>query len=225
MRYTVFAGGAWLVFWKWFYPKWKARRISPVDPTRSQIRREILASGLSMTIFVIPAGVTLYTARFGISKIYFRADQYGWTWYWLSYVALFIWHDTFFYWTHRLMHWGPIFRRVHRVHHLSKDPTPFTAFSFHPVEALMESLAVVSFTFILPVHMGATALFALFSLAFNVYGHLGIRVFRHDRGITKYLNSPESHGSHHARFLGNYSLYTNFWDHVMGTHLPPVPPK
>ena len=221
-RYTLLAGGAWLVFWKWFHPKWKSRRLAPVDPTAAQIRREILMSAVSMTIFLLPVAVILLTARSGYSKLYFKPEQYGWTWYFLSYVALFVWHDTYFYWTHRLMHWGPIYRVVHRVHHLSKHPTPFTAFSFHPLEALIEGAAISVLTFILPLHVGVTAIFTLFSLAFNVYGHLGIRVVPH-RGFWKYFNSPESHGAHHERFRGNYSLYTNFWDRVMGTELKQRP--
>lgn len=219
-RYVLFAGGAWLVFWKWFYPKWEARRISPEDPTPGQIRREIGMSAVSMTIFLLPVMIGLYTARAGYSKLYFRADEYGWTWYALSYVALFFWHDTYFYWTHRLMHWGPIYRLVHRVHHLSRHPTPFTAFSFHPLEALIEGLPVVALSFLVPLHVGATALFTLFSLAFNVYGHLGFRVWNH-RGVAKYLNSTEDHGAHHERFLGNYGLYTSLWDRAMGTRLKP----
>ncbi len=26
-------------------------------------------------------------------------------------------HDAWFYWTHRLLHWGPMYRHVHYVHH------------------------------------------------------------------------------------------------------------
>lgn len=26
-------------------------------------------------------------------------------------------HDTWFYWTHRLLHWRPIYKHVHRDHH------------------------------------------------------------------------------------------------------------
>ncbi len=26
-------------------------------------------------------------------------------------------HDAWFYWTHRLLHWGPLYRHVHYIHH------------------------------------------------------------------------------------------------------------
>jgi sterol desaturase/sphingolipid hydroxylase (fatty acid hydroxylase superfamily) len=220
-RYTLFAGGAWLVFWKWFYPKYRARRIADRDPEPGQIRREILLSAVSMTIFLLPVAILILSARTGISKAYFHAGDRGWAWYVASYFALFAWHDTYFYWTHRAMHWKPLYRLVHHTHHLSRHPTPFTAFAFHPLEAVIESLALVSFAFVFPVHVGVLAIFTLFSLAFNVYGHLGIRVLSHEGKISRYFNGPETHGAHHERFTGNFSLYTNVWDRAMGTLLKP----
>ncbi len=26
-------------------------------------------------------------------------------------------HDAWFYWTHRLLHWGPLYKHVHYIHH------------------------------------------------------------------------------------------------------------
>lgn len=26
-------------------------------------------------------------------------------------------HDAWFYWTHRMLHWGPLYRHVHYIHH------------------------------------------------------------------------------------------------------------
>ena len=32
-------------------------------------------------------------------------------------VALDYLHDAWFYWTHRLLHWQPLYRSVHHIHH------------------------------------------------------------------------------------------------------------
>lgn len=32
-------------------------------------------------------------------------------------VALDYLHDAWFYWTHRLLHWKPLYRHVHYIHH------------------------------------------------------------------------------------------------------------
>ena len=31
--------------------------------------------------------------------------------------ALDVLHDAWFYWTHRLLHWRPLYRHVHYIHH------------------------------------------------------------------------------------------------------------
>ena len=35
----------------------------------------------------------------------------------LTVVALDYLHDAWFYWTHRLLHWKPLYRHVHHLHH------------------------------------------------------------------------------------------------------------
>lgn len=68
-------------------------------------------------------------------------------------VALDYLHDTWFYWSHRLLHWGPLFRSVHYVHHKSTVPTAFTGYSFHIVEALIVFANEILVCFLIPIHM------------------------------------------------------------------------
>ena len=35
----------------------------------------------------------------------------------LTVVALDVLHDAWFYWTHRLLHWRPLYVHVHAIHH------------------------------------------------------------------------------------------------------------
>jgi sterol desaturase/sphingolipid hydroxylase (fatty acid hydroxylase superfamily) len=216
-RYFFIAGGAWLVFWKWFYPKLRERSLYPETPARRHRKREILYSVLTTIIFLGPVALVIGTRDMGISKVYSHISDYGWGWALMSYFVLYAWHDTYFYWVHRFMHWKPIYRRVHHVHHLSREPTPFTAFSFHPLEAILESLPIALAALVLPFHVGTLAIFSLFSVVMNVYGHLGIEIFDHKKAPWTFVNSPRYHTWHHQQYLGNYSLYTNFWDRLMGT--------
>ena len=57
-------------------------------------------------------------------------------WY---YCAHWLMHRRAFYWMHRFMHLPGIFKAVHKVHHLSHNPSPWAAFSFHPLEAIIEA--------------------------------------------------------------------------------------
>lgn len=217
LRYFALAGGAWLVFWKWLYPKWKAHSLYTSPPDRRHRRREISYSLLTTFIFLGPVALVLTTSDSGLSQVYSDLSDQGWWWYVMSYPILFFWHETYFYWVHRFMHWKPIYKRVHHIHHLSTEPTPFAAFSFHPLEAILESGAIVIIAFILPLHLSTLILFTFFSLVMNVYGHLGIEIWKHDGRISRYINSPRYHAWHHKHYRGNYSLYLNFWDRWMRT--------
>ena len=46
-------------------------------------------------------------------------------------------HEVHFFFIHRLIHWGPLYRWVHSVHHNSINPSPWSSLSMHPVEGLL----------------------------------------------------------------------------------------
>lgn len=47
------------------------------------------------------------------------------------------WHDAHFYLVHRLIHWPPLYRMVHSIHHRNVNPGPWSGLSMHPVEHLL----------------------------------------------------------------------------------------
>jgi Delta7-sterol 5-desaturase len=56
---------------------------------------------------------------------------------------------------------------------------------------------------------------------FNVVGHMGYEY--NARWFMKtplrlILNTPTNHVMHHEKMRGNYGLYFNFWDRLMGTN-------
>jgi len=135
-------------------------------------------------------------------------------------VWMLILHDTYFYWMHRFMHLKPVYRHVHLVHHRSTNPSPWTAYAFHPLEAVLEASIILVIAFTLPVHILAVILFFIFQIAYNVYGHLGFEIYPkgfHKTWFGRWVNTSVSHNQHHSRFSGNYGLYFLFWDRVMGT--------
>jgi sterol desaturase/sphingolipid hydroxylase (fatty acid hydroxylase superfamily) len=140
-----------------------------------------------------------------------------------SIVALILVHDTYFYWAHRTMHHKKIYRFVHRVHHDSTNPTPFAAFSFHPLEAIIEVGILPILVFILPLHPIAILVWLLFMTFMNVLGHLGFEIFPSGfttNPLTKLSNTSVHHNMHHKYVNYNFGLYFNFWDKWMGTNHP-----
>ena len=48
-----------------------------------------------------------------------------------------LWLSFHFYWIHRLLHWRPLYRMAHSLHHRNIDTGPWTGISMHPLEHLL----------------------------------------------------------------------------------------
>lgn len=227
LRYTVFAGLAWLLFWVWQRgrDRWRHRRLArrepPPDQLSAQVRREIRYSILTVLIFGAVGALILVARQHGYTRLYFDVGEYGWPYLLFSTAAAILLHDTWFYWTHRLMHHPRLYHRVHRVHHLSHDPTPWAAFAFHPLEAIVEAGIFPLLVFTLPLHPLAIFGFMTWMMFFNVMGHLGHELypagFLRTR-LGRLNNTTTHHHLHHQLVRANYGLYFNWWDRLMGTN-------
>jgi sterol desaturase/sphingolipid hydroxylase (fatty acid hydroxylase superfamily) len=138
-RYLVFAGLAFLLFYRFGHTFFRHLKIQNRTAEQRHMLAEILHSGYSALIFGL-IGVGLYFMRTaGYTEIYTDWNAYG-AWYIpISFLLLLVLHDTYFYWVHRLMHHPRLFNRLHRVHHQSFNPTPWASLSFHPLEAIHPS--------------------------------------------------------------------------------------
>ena len=161
-RYIVISGGFFLVFYVFFRSRWSAEKIQPSYANKNYYLREFAYSILTLLIFVGVALFVFYSPLREYNKLYRSIDEYGWGYWWFSVIAMILLHDTYFYWTHRAMHHPKIYRHVHLVHHLSQNPSPWAAFAFHPLEAVVEAGIVVIIAFLFPFHLSALLTLLLF---------------------------------------------------------------
>ena len=214
IRYLVLAGIAFAVW----YSGGERRKLQPAMPRGGQIRREIAYSIAAVLIFGVFNGAIF---GYGIgTQLYWDIGRYGWTYFWLSIPLMVLLHDAYFYWTHRLLHARALFRVAHGVHHLSRNPTPWTSYAFHPYESIVEALGVVLIMMIMPSHPMAILIFQTYSTVINVYGHLGYELYPRDwpqHWLGRWLNTSVAHNAHHDKARHNYGFYFLFWDRWMGT--------
>jgi sterol desaturase/sphingolipid hydroxylase (fatty acid hydroxylase superfamily) len=221
VRYLAFAGLAFAAWYGGRDPR--PGKLQGSMPGLPQLAREIAWSVAAVAIFGL---VNAVLAGYGIlahSRFYTDIAQYGWAWFWLSIPLMILVHDAYFYWTHRLMHTRALFRTFHAVHHLSINPTPFTAYSFHPAESVVQALGVVLIIFIMPSHPLALILFQTISTAINVYGHLGYEIYPHGfsrHWLGRWINTSTAHNLHHKTARHNYGFYFLLWDRLLGTLEP-----
>jgi sterol desaturase/sphingolipid hydroxylase (fatty acid hydroxylase superfamily) len=187
---------------------------------RLNVKRELSYSLVTVLVFSALYALIVGSGLIAHSQVYFDIHQYPIWWFGLSIVVLLLLHDAFFYWSHRFMHLTSVFRMVHQVHHRSIYPTAFTAYSFHPTEAVVEAVIVAVLVFILPVHPLAFFIFQSISTAYNVYGHCGREFYPRAMGshwLGRWVNTSTAHAMHHTRGRYNYGLYLTLWDRIMNT--------
>ena len=186
-----------------------------------QIRREIGWSLASAAIYGIPAGIVAWGwQERGWTQIYQRWDAMP-LWYLPVSVLVYLFvHDTWFYWTHRLMHRPRWFKRMHAVHHASRPPTAWAAMSFHPSEALTGAIVIPLLVFVVPIHIAMLGLVLLVMTVMGVTNHMGWEMFPRrmvNSKLGQWLITASHHQRHHEEYRCNYGLYFRIWDRLCGT--------
>jgi Delta7-sterol 5-desaturase len=218
--FAIFAVGSYLLLWRIFPEFAKARKIQPGNVDSRNFSRELRTSIWQFAALVLASCVLGYPAIFQSTKLYLRADQYGWEWYIASYFVTVLFHDAYFYWSHRFMHHRYVFKYIHYEHHKTIDPTPLTIYSFHPIEAFIQVFWVFPYAYLVPVSVEILAVVGAQAVITNTLGHLGVELFPIKwwrKGALKWVNTPTHHSHHHLYVNGNFGHYTLMWDRLMGT--------
>jgi sterol desaturase/sphingolipid hydroxylase (fatty acid hydroxylase superfamily) len=219
-RYYIIAGLLFLVFYILKKKKWHYKKIQPRDAKTIDFLREILYSSSTILIFSLFIYILYLPSVAPHTTRYLNISDRGWLYYFAVFPLLFLVHDTYFYWFHRLMHHPRLFKHIHLVHHKSTNPSPWAAYAFHPLEAIIEQGIIFLFYFTIPIHITHLVFFFLFSIIYNAYGHLGYELYSSKFSkskIGRWINTSVNHNQHHQYFKGNYGLYLLFWDRMMGT--------
>ena len=70
-----------------------------------------------------------------------------------------------------------LFKYFHLIHHKSTNPSPWAAYAFHPLEAVIEASIIFLIVWLIPYHRTALLAFLTFMITYNVYGHLGYELY------------------------------------------------
>ncbi len=168
------------------------------------------------------SGVTIWTA-FEVTYYWLAANgaapviQFAsapvWSVIWILLIPL--WASFHFYWIHRALHWPPLYRLAHHLHHRNVNIGPWSGLSMHPVEHVLyfSSLLIHFIVPSDPVHV----LFHCYNLALNpAVSHSGHEVLlvkkRRQMALGDFF-----HQLHHRYFECNYGTAEVPWDAVFGS--------
>ena len=227
-RYTLFAGGAFLTLYVFGKRKYILQKIQQRFPKKKKLIQEITYSILTMGIYALFSILFIVNQNhWHIGQVYYSISDYGIPYFLFSIVVMVVWHDTYFYWTHRWMHHPKVFKVIHKVHHLSYNPTPLAAFSFHPIESFISMGFIPIAMMLMPFYKYLLLIFFTIDFLNNIISHLGYEFYPKwfaTHPITKYLNNATFHNIHHKYSKGNYGLYFTIWDRWMNTMHPKYEP-
>lgn len=198
------------------YPK----KIQKKSMQTKKMWHDLIYSLLSIIFFFPLYGLALFAIDHNYGLSYQNISEFGWPYFFISFILMLLFHDFFYYWLHRLLHIRFLFKKIHSVHHYSTNPTILTCFAFHPIEAILLSAWPLLFVFVIPLCLPALVIFGFVMHGFNFVGHLGYEFFPKKQlaiPIIKWFNSSTGHNLHHQRVNVNYGHYTLIWDTLFHT--------
>ncbi|MDY7232439.1 sterol desaturase family protein [Hyalangium rubrum] len=213
-------GGLGTLLTRRVFPRLGIGRVIDAHPLRpGQVREEIGWSLVSIALFGGYGALTVWLDSLGITRIRWELTASGLL---VDLVVLTAWNEAHFYLCHRVLHTRWLFRHVHAIHHRSRVPTPFSTYSFHPVEATLLGSVMVLLQLFYDVSIWAALTYPLVSLTMNTLGHLNYSLLP-GHWWTKPLRASEHHGLHHRKVNGNFGFQMPVLDLALGTELSDAP--
>ena len=124
-------------------------------------------------------------------------------WFFVLWFSVPLLHETHFFFVHRMIHWPPIYKRVHKIHHRNINPGPWSGLSMHPIEHLLYFSGFLIY-WTVPAHPLHFMHYGLMTGLAPAQGHTGF-----DRAVTGENTSITlpyyAHYLHHRLFEVNYA--------------------
>lgn len=220
VRYFLINGGMYLLLWKIFDQNLEHRKIQNSQIKPGQIRYEIkysLIAYLSMTIVTTPL---FFLFLEGHTAIYLNWSDYPLWMVPIGILIFFVWHDVYFYWSHRWLHSKWAFKHIHYIHHLSKVPTPFDSHCFHWIEGVLQIIFIYPIVLWVPMHPWTFVGYMALTQFFSAWGHFNYELMPFKTWSAwwgSWVTTSTHHNFHHKYNNGNLALYFKFWDKKFGT--------
>lgn len=220
VRYFIVAGGTYWLFYA-TSNKFLVKQTNNVkSSSRKSIEKDIALSVISTVALAICAALVMTIYDSGATLLYKSIADYG-VWYLIaSFIGVILLQDACFYFFHRAFHHPALYNWLHRGHHRSKHPTPWTSFALDFPEALIQGLFLVAVVFIIPLQIYVLALLLITMTVWALVNHLGFELFPRfpHHWLGKWFISSDHHSLHHRNYTRHYGLYFTFWDRLLGTN-------
>jgi sterol desaturase/sphingolipid hydroxylase (fatty acid hydroxylase superfamily) len=111
LRYFYIAGFAFLIGYVLLRKLMRNQKIQQRFPQAKDYIREIVYSVITMLFFAFfPLFLIKKPEIEPYTTHYTKIEEYGWFYFFAAFPLMFIIHDTYFYWSHRVMHHPKVLR-------------------------------------------------------------------------------------------------------------------
>ncbi len=180
-----------------------------------QRNKEIQRSLISIFVFSIQAIPLQWLIKMNIFVIDFNNfSAIMW-----QIPMLFLWNEIHFYAVHRFLHVPWFYKNVHYQHHWSKEPTAFSVYSFHWLEAFLLGTVIFFPLLLFKLNIFSALSLPVFSIILNFIGHSN-----HDHDWKEHEEEIKHfsfrHCMHHKWSKGNFGFMLPYLDQLFKTALP-----
>ncbi|PVI06150.1 sterol desaturase [Periconia macrospinosa] len=142
----------------------------------------------------------------------------------------FVIEDAWHYWMHRAMHWGPLYKNIHKIHHQYSAPFGLAAEYASPIEVMVLGFGTVGSPIIWTcitgdLHILTMYVWIVLRVCQAIDAHSGYELPWSLHHFLPFWAGAEHHDVHHERFIGNYSSSFRWWDFVLDTEAGPEASK
>jgi len=136
-------------------------------------------------------------------------------WFGLLFLLIPIFESMHFYWIHRLLHWRPLYKLAHALHHRNINTGPWSGISMHPLEHILYFSSVLIHWLVAshPVHVLYHMQFLTLAAVTSHCGFESLLV----RDKSRLALGSFHHQLHHRYFECNYGNTEMPWDAWFGT--------
>jgi len=137
-------------------------------------------------------------------------------------LLFFILEDAWHYCSHQALHYGPLYRRIHKLHHKYSAPFGLAAEYAHPLEVLILGIGTIGGPllycyFTQNLHIITVYIWVFLRLHQAIDAHSGYDFPWSLRNIFPLWSGAEHHDFHHMAFTNNYSTSFRYLDYIFGT--------
>ncbi|ELU38872.1 C-4 methyl sterol oxidase [Rhizoctonia solani AG-1 IA] len=140
----------------------------------------------------------------------------------LQVALFFVFEDAFHFFAHRALHYGPLYKHIHKVHHKYSAPFGLAAEYAHPAEVFILGMGTIGGPLLyclagFELHMVTVLVWVTLKLFQAVDAHSGYDFPWSLNRIIPFWSGADHHDFHHMAFVNNFSTSFRWLDHWFGT--------